>query len=331
MITHEQEISLEERISTHHHAIDTLLTSLQTALIGQSYLCQRLLMGLLTHGHILVEGVPGLAKTTAIKALSCALDASFSRVQFTPDLLPADVTGTQVYHPNDHTFHVKKGPIFANLVLADEINRAPAKTQSSLLEAMQEQQITIGDQTHALPNPFLVMATQNPVEQEGTYPLPEAEVDRFIMKVQVNYPTEEEEVQIIQLMEGNNHQWPKPCLSLQQIKDMQATMNDIHMEERLYQYIVHLVWCSRDPKKYGLADLQPLIHYGASPRASIFFAKAARANAFLKGRSYITPQDIKDVGMDILRHRIIISYEAEAQNITSEHIIQQLFDTIPVP
>ena len=310
--------------------VKNLYSNIGQVIVGQQTLIERLLIGILTEGHILVEGVPGLAKTTIIKALSQALDLSFKRLQFTPDLLPADIIGTQMYSPADHQFEVKKGPIFAHLILADEINRAPAKVQSALLEAMQERQVTIGGETFPLPSPFLVMATQNPIEQEGTYQLPEAELDRFLFKVIVNYPTRTEEIQIMKRMQIAP---PiiSPSLSLSDLKAMKLATQELHMEEKLYGYVADIVMASRTPEKYHLNDLKPFIEMGASPRASINITKAAKAFALLQGRNFVTPDDIKNVGFDILRHRLMLSYEAEAQNINVDSLLLKIFDTIDIP
>jgi len=291
---------------------------------------ERLLIGILSDGHILVEGVPGLAKTTAVRAFAGAIDLSFGRVQFTPDLLPADLTGTPIYNQDTATFTTKKGPIFANIILADEINRAPAKVQSALLEAMQERQVTIGEETFALPSPFLVMATQNPIEQEGTYPLPEAQVDRFMLKLSVGYPTREEEKRIVELNTGATAPTVRPVATGDDILRAREVLGEIYVDEKLTDYIVDLVFASREPADYGL-DIAPLIEYGASPRASIYLTQTAKAHAFVSGRGYVTPQDIKSVAMDVLRHRVIVSYEAEAENLTSVDVVQQILDHVSVP
>lgn len=300
-------------------------------LVGQKNLLESLFIGLLTDGHVLVEGVPGLAKTTAIKAMAESIHADFSRIQFTPDLLPADLVGTQIFNPKEGTFSIKHGPVRANLVLADEINRAPAKVQSALLEAMQERQVTIGDETFKLPEPFLVMATQNPVEQEGTYPLPEAQVDRFMMKVVVNYPTIEEEKLIMQRMSKRQSITVNPTYTLDQITGLKEVADNIFMDDKLFDYIANLVAATREPDAFGMDELKPLIEYGASPRASIFMVRAAKAFAFLQGRGYVTPQDIKSVGLPIMRHRIMVSYEAEAKDMTSDDILTKVFDRVDVP
>ena len=302
-----------------------------SVIVGQRYLIDRLLVGLLANGHVLLEGVPGLAKTTAVKTLAQAVSATFRRIQFTPDLLPADLIGTLIYNPRDGVFTTKKGPIFAQIILADEINRAPAKVQSALLEAMQEHQVTIGDETYPLPEPFLVLATQNPIEQEGTYPLPEAQVDRFMLKLRVTYPSRAEERQILDRMAvTHNDASAKPVVSPQEILAARKVVDDVYVDEKIKEYIVTLVQATRDPAALGL-DLTPLIQYGASPRATLALTLAAKANAFLNGRGYVTPQDVKTIGPDVLRHRIIISYEAEAEEIDSDEIVRRIFDGVPVP
>lgn len=323
---------LTSQIEAHYPHIQKVITEIKKVLVGQKGLVERLLIGILGDGHILVEGVPGLAKTTAIRALSDALDASFGRVQFTPDLLPADLMGTQIYSPADGKFSIKKGPIFANIILADEINRAPAKVQSALLEAMQEGQVTIGQETFKLPQPFLVMATQNPVEQEGTYPLPEAQVDRFMLKVSITYPNKEEEIEIMKRMSAKDST-PKieKILTPATILELRKIVDQIFMDDKLFGYIADLVSATRRPELFGLPELKPLIEYGASPRASINLTKAARAYAFLQGRGYVTPQDIKIIGNDVLRHRVMVSYEAEAQNLTSDDLLIKIFERVDVP
>ena len=291
-----------------------------------------LLVGLLANGHVLVEGVPGLAKTTAVKTLSQTIQAKFQRLQFTPDMLPADLTGTLIYDQRTGAFNVKKGPIFANIILADEINRAPAKVQSALLEAMQERQITIGEETFKLEDPFIVLATQNPIEQEGTYALPEAQVDRFMLKLNVTYPSKEEELKILRRMAFTRQSIVVNKITTpQEIARLRSVVDDVYMDEKIEQYIVNIVEATRYPQKYNLADLKGLIQYGASPRATINLALASKAYAFLQGRGYVTPQDIKSIGMDVLRHRVIPSYEAEAEDKTSENIIQRIFEEIEVP
>jgi MoxR-like ATPase len=290
-----------------------------------------LLIALLSNGHVLLEGVPGLAKTLAIKTLAQVIDAKYSRIQFTPDLLPADVTGTMVYSVKSEQFQVKKGPIFANFVLADEINRAPAKVQSALLEAMQERQITIGDHTFPLDEPFLVMATQNPIEQEGTYPLPEAQVDRFLLKVVISYPTKEEEKVIIRQNITNERKEVRPLLRPEEILEVQKVCEKIYIDEKIERYIVDIVFATRFPGEYGLSDLEPIIDFGASPRASISLARAARSYAFLRGRGYVVPEDVRAVAHDVMRHRLGLTYEAEANNITADDVISEILDKVEVP
>jgi len=300
-------------------------------IVGQRYLVDRLIMGLLANGHVLLEGVPGLAKTLSVKTLAQSIHASFHRLQFTPDLLPADLIGTLIYSPRDGAFTTKKGPIFANIILADEINRAPAKVQSALLEAMQEHQVTIGDATYPLPDPFLVLATQNPIEQEGTYPLPEAQVDRFMFKLSISYPTKEEERQILDRMAITDRQvTATPVIGTDDILRLRALVNDIYLDDKIKDYIIDLVFATREPAKYKL-DLEKFIRYGASPRATLFLTLASKAYALLQGRGYVTPQDVKSIGPDILRHRIIVTYEAEAEDITSDAVIKSVFDGVPVP
>ena len=308
-----------------------LFSEIGKVVIGQSYLVERLVVGLLAGGHVLLEGVPGLAKTLSVKSLASCMHVKFSRLQFTPDMLPADVIGTQIYNPQSGGFTTRRGPIFANLVLADEINRAPAKVQSALLEAMQEKQVTIGDQTYKLEDPFLVLATQNPIEQEGTYPLPEAQVDRFMLKLKIGYPTREEERQILDLMaKTNNLPSATAVVEPKQIFHAREVINDIYIDDKVKDYIVDLVCATRDPAHYKI-QLQGLIQLGASPRATIALTLASKAYAFLKGRGYVTPQDVKSIGMDVLRHRVTITYEAEAEEKTPETIVQKIFDEVPVP
>lgn len=311
--------------------VNNLVTGMNRVIVGQRHLIDTLLISLLSDGHILLEGVPGLAKTLAIKTLAQLIDANFSRIQFTPDLLPADVIGTLIYSQKDETFHVKKGPVFANFVLADEINRAPAKVQSALLEAMQEHQVTIGDNTFALPSPFLVMATQNPIEQEGTYQLPEAQVDRFMLKVIIDYPTIAEEKLIIR--ENLERQMPKvaPVTTADEILKAREVVNQVYIDEKIEQYIADIVFASRYPERYGLAEIKDMITFGGSPRASINLAKAARAYAFIKHRGYVVPEDVRAVAHDVLRHRIGLSYEAEAANVTSEEIVSKIINKVEVP
>ncbi len=299
--------------------------------VGQRYVVDRLLIGLLANGHILLEGVPGLAKTLSVKTLAQTIDAVFRRIQFTPDLLPADLIGTLIYNPRDGNFTTKKGPIFANIILADEINRAPAKVQSALLEAMQERQVTIGDETFELPSPFLVLATQNPIEQEGTYPLPEAQVDRFMLKLSVGYPSREEERLILDRMASTNADIRAETITHpRDIMATRALVDSIYLDDKVKEYIIDLVVATRDPSAFGL-DLAPFIQYGASPRATLYLTLAAKAHAFLSGRGYVTPQDVKSIGADVLRHRVIVSYEAEAEEMTSDAIVQRIFDGVPVP
>ncbi len=311
--------------------VRTLFTELEKTVVGQRYMLERMLIGLLSNGHILLEGVPGLAKTTAVTALSKAIKADFQRIQFTPDLLPADLVGTQIYRQADGEFQTRKGPIFANIILADEINRAPAKVQSALLEAMQERQVTIGDETFMLPKPFLVLATQNPIEQEGTYPLPEAQLDRFMLKVKIDYPSQEQERQILDLMATTSQNLDlQPVITPEDIAEVRAVVDEIYIDDKIKNYIVDIVFATRDPEKYDL-ELAHYINFGASPRATIYLAVAARAHAFMEQRGYVTPQDVKSIGLDVLRHRVIVSYEAEAEDKTSEDIIRTIFDSIEVP
>lgn len=300
-------------------------------IVGQKHLVDSLLIALLCNGHVLLEGVPGLAKTLAIKTLAELIDAKYNRIQFTPDLLPADVIGTMIYSVKKEQFEVKKGPVFANFVLADEINRAPAKVQSALLEAMQERQVTIGDNTFSLPKPFLVMATQNPIEQEGTYPLPEAQTDRFLLKVVIGYPNKEEEKAIIRQNIKGDLPPVMPVVKAEEISDLQKVVEMIYLDEKIENYIVDLVFATREPAKYDLKDIQPLISYGASPRASISLAKASRAYAFLRGRGYVIPEDVRSVCHDVMRHRIGLTYEAEANNITTDDVITNIIDKVEVP
>ena len=311
--------------------VTNLVTGMNQVIVGQKHLVDSLLISLLSDGHVLLEGVPGLAKTLAIKTLSQLVDVKFSRVQFTPDLLPADIVGTMIYSQKDESFHVKKGPVFANFVLADEINRAPAKVQSALLEAMQEHQVTIGEQTFTLPNPFLVMATQNPIEQEGTYPLPEAQVDRFMLKVVIDYPTLEEEKMIIR--ENLQGSMPKvtPVTTADEILKAREVVRQVYIDEKIEKYIADIVFATRYPDRYGLADLKDMITFGGSPRASINLAKASRAYAFIKHRGYVVPEDVRAVAHDVLRHRIGLSYEAEASNLSSEEIVSRIINKVEVP
>lgn len=328
------EISIKELNEKVRHAktdLEDLTREIGKVIVGQSHMVERLLVGLLADGHILIEGVPGLAKTLAVKTLSRALQMDFQRIQFTPDLLPADLIGTLVYSPKDGGFSTKKGPIFSNIILADEINRAPSKVQSALLEAMQERQVTIGENTFELPKPFLVLATQNPIEQEGTYPLPEAQVDRFMMKLIVTYPSKKEEKEILERMTTGREIDVKAAMTPKRLADLRDLTHQIYVDEKVKDYILDLVFATRTPEQYKLNDLKPLIAYGASPRASIMLTMTAKANAFLRGRGYVTPDDVKQVGMDVLRHRVLVTYEAEAEEVSSEQVVQRIFDQIEVP
>ena len=322
---------LNERIERQSAFVTNLTTGMDQVIVGQKHLVESLLIGLLSDGHGLLEGVPGLAKTLAIKTLASLIDAQYSRIQFTPDLLPADVIGTMVYSQKDETFQVKKGPVFANFVLADEINRAPAKVQSALLEAMQEHQVTIGSTTFSLPNPFLVMATQNPIEQEGTYPLPEAQVDRFMLKVIIDYPTLEEEKLIIRENLAGSLPKVTPVITADDIVEARKVVEKVYIDEKIEQYIADIVFASRYPDRYGLSQLKDLITFGGSPRASINLARASRAYAFIKRRGYVIPEDVRAIAHDVLRHRIGLSYEAEATNVTSEEIISDIINKVEVP
>ncbi|OQX81742.1 MAG: ATPase [Candidatus Omnitrophica bacterium 4484_70.1] len=324
--------AINEKVKQESAFVNSLLSEIRKVIVGQDYLIQRLLVGLLANGHILVEGVPGLAKTLSVKVLSQAIATKFQRLQFTPDLLPADLIGTLVYNPKEGVFTTKKGPIFANIILADEINRAPAKVQSALLEAMQERQVTIGENTFRLNDPFLVMATQNPIEQEGTYPLPEAQIDRFMLKLKITYPTREEELNILRRMSFTDKEIKvSAVVGPEDILRARKVVDEIYMDEKIENYIVNIVFASREPGKFKLAELEPLIQYGASPRATIYLTLAAKAYAFIQGRGYVTPQDVKSIGMDVLRHRVIVSYEAEAEGKSSEDIVKRIFDEIEVP
>jgi len=322
---------LNALIEQHSNFVTNLTTGMDKVIVGQKHLVDSLLIGLLSDGHILLEGVPGLAKTLAINTLSKLIDGKFSRVQFTPDLLPADVVGTMIYSQKDEAFQVKKGPVFANFVLADEINRAPAKVQSALLEAMQEHQVTIGDDTFKLPKPFLVMATQNPVEQEGTYPLPEAQMDRFMLKVVIGYPTIEDVKKIMRENLAGSLPEVLPVSSAEEIMKAREVVRQVYIDEKIEQYIADMVFATRYPKQYGLDALEPMITFGGSPRASINLAKAARAYAFIKRRGYVVPEDVRAVAHDVLRHRIGLSYEAEANMVTSEDIVSQIINKVEVP
>ena len=323
--------ALNEKIQQESAFIDLLVSEINKVIVGQKGMVERLLIGLIGQGHILLEGVPGLAKTLAINTLSQAVKGQFSRIQFTPDLLPADVVGTMIYNMKENDFSIKKGPIFANFVLADEINRAPAKVQSALLEAMQEKQVTIGDSTFKLPKPFLVMATQNPVEQEGTYPLPEAQVDRFMLKTIIDYPKLEEEQKIIQSNLKGDYEKIKAVVTPKQILTAQETVREVYMDEKIEKYILDIIFATRYPERYGLDKIKPLINFGASPRGSINLANAAKCHAFLKHRGYVIPEDVRAMVLDVLRHRIGLTYEAVAENISSEDLIDQIINEVEVP
>jgi MoxR-like ATPase len=324
--------AINERVRAQSSFIDAVKQEVAKVIVGQDVLIERLLIGMLCRGHILIEGVPGLAKTLTVSTLARAIQANFVRIQFTPDMLPADVTGTTIYSPQDGEFHVRKGPVFANIVLADEINRAPAKVQSALLEAMQERQVSIGGSTFPLEDPFMVLATQNPIEHEGTYPLPEAQLDRFMLKVRVTYPSRDEEKRIL-----DRFVVPDGAVDIARVVDPQAiivasaALAEVHMDERLRDYIVHVVYATREPEAYRMPELKPLIEYGASPRASIFLAQAARAHAFIQGRGFVEPDDVKAVAMDVLRHRIVVTYEAEAENLTAEALVERVLAGVEVP
>ncbi len=324
--------ALNQQIYIDSAFIETLITETSKVIVGQEYMIERLLLGLLAKGHVLLEGLPGLAKTLAIKTLSNAINADFSRIQFTPDLLPADIIGTMIFNPSKNEFTVRQGPVFANFVLADEINRAPAKVQSALLEAMQERQVTIGDNTFKLEEPFLVLATQNPIEQEGTYPLPEAQVDRFMFKVKITYPTKEDEREIVRRnLTGQIGQKVQAVVKPEDILNARKVVRKVYMDEKIEQYILDIVFASRQPTDYGMANLAPLINYGGSPRASINLALASKAYAFLKRRGYVIPEDVRNVCQDVMRHRIGLTYEAEAENITQEDIVNKILNTVEVP
>ena len=323
---------LTEDIQKHSKFVQTLKLNLRNTIVGQDNLIQKLIIAMLSNGHVFLEGVPGLAKTLTVKTLASLIDTKFQRIQFTPDLLPADILGTLIFNPKEAEFEIKKGPIFSNIILADEINRAPAKVQSALLEAMQERQITIGEETFKLDNPFLVMATQNPIEQEGTYPLPEAQVDRFMFKVMVDYPNEVEELAILQSMSTIQQVAKiKSVVTAKQILKARTIVDMVHSSENIQKYIISIIVATRNPSAYNLKDLEQLISFGASPRASIFLAIASKALAFIKHRAYVIPEDVRDVGRSVLRHRILLTYEAEAEEITTEEIITQIFESIPTP
>ena len=323
--------AINERVKQESGFVSALRAEMGRTIVGQSYLLDRMMIGLLANGHLLLEGVPGLAKTLAVKTLAAAINGSFQRIQFTPDLLPADLVGTQVYNPKDGAFTIRKGPLFAHIILADEINRAPAKVQSALLEAMQERQVTIGQTTFELPHPFLVLATQNPIEQEGTYPLPEAQVDRFMLKLKITYPTLEEERRILDTMASTSRTFDtKPVIEPAAILRARAVVDEIYLDDKIKDYILSIVFATRQPEQYKL-DIKSYLRYGASPRATLALTLAARAHAFLQGRGYVTPQDVKSVAPDILRHRLIVSYEAEAEDLTSDDLVTRILNTLPVP
>jgi MoxR-like ATPase len=322
---------IQEKIQQESAFVGRLQDEVGRVIVGQRYMVERLLIGLLANGHVLMEGVPGLAKTLTIKTLASAIDTSFHRLQFTPDLLPADLIGTLIYDPKDQEFKTKKGPIFANLILADEINRSPAKVQSALLEAMQERTVTLGENSYPLDDPFLVLATQNPIEQEGTYPLPEAQVDRFMLKLSVGYPTREEELEIMQRMAAGPMAEVQAVVTPAEIIQARKAVEMIYMDSQVERYIVDLVFATRDPASAGLDDLQALIAFGGSPRASIALARGARAHAFLKRRGFVTPEDVRAVGLDVLRHRVLLTYEAEAEEVTSEDVVTQILNSVEVP
>ena len=323
--------ALTELVQQESSFVEALGRETGKVIVGQRYMLERVLIGLLCNGHVLLEGVPGLAKTLTVRTIADALNAHFMRIQFTPDLLPADLVGTMIYNQQSANFTVRKGPIFANVILADEINRAPAKVQSALLEAMQERQVTIGDKTFPLPSPFLVLATQNPIEQEGTYPLPEAQVDRFMLKIKVSYPTRDEEKVIMDRMSGAQAPQASRVVETEHIARARQVVHQIYVDEKVKDYILDVVFATREPARYGLKDLEDYIEYGASPRATIYLSLAARAHAFLRRRGFVTPEDVKAVGFDVLRHRLSLTYEAEAEELTPEKIIQRVFDRVEVP
>ncbi len=323
--------AINKKIEKESEFVDKISDEVAKVIVGQKYMIERLLIGLLANGHVLLEGVPGLAKTMAVKTLSSTVQTKFQRLQFTPDLLPADLIGTLIYDQKNGEFTTKKGPIFSNLVLADEINRSPAKVQSALLEAMMERQVTIGENTFPLDDPFLVLATQNPIEQEGTYPLPEAQVDRFMLKLSVGYPNKEEELEIMRRMTGKKVPDVKPVVKPKDIISARNLVKEVYIDEKVERYIIDIVFATRDPKAYGLDDLEDLISFGASPRASIYLHQAAKAHAFLRRRGYVVPEDIRAIGMDVLRHRILVTYEAEAEEITPEDVVRKVLNKIEVP
>ena len=322
---------IKERVAEQAALLDRVRGEVGKVVVGQDALVSRLLIALLSGGHVLLEGVPGLAKTTLIKTLAEVMRVSFRRIQFTPDLLPSDLVGTLIYNPQDGEFSVKKGPVFANVILADEINRAPSKVQSALLEAMQEHQVTIGDETHKLDEPFLVMATQNPIEQEGTYPLPEAQVDRFMLKVHVDYLEPEEEMEVVNRALGEVRTAIEPVIGKPELDAAREVLQMIYVDEKIKRYVIDLITATRKPGECGLGELSPLVEYGASPRASIWLTMAARAQAFLKGRGFVTPQDVKDIALDVLRHRVLLTYEAEAEEMTADDVVSKILASVPVP
>ncbi len=322
---------IQARIRETSGFVDRLLEEVGGVIVGQKAMVEQLLIGLLSDGHVLMEGVPGLAKTLTVRTLADAIRTSFQRIQFTPDLLPADLIGTLIYDPRESEFKTRKGPVFANVILADEINRSPAKVQSALLEAMQERTVTIGEDTYPLPSPFLVLATQNPIDQEGTYPLPEAQVDRFMLKLSVGYPDRDEELEIMRRMSAGPPPTAEPVVTPEEILTAREAVETIYMDSQVERYIVDLVFATREPARSGLAELDPLISFGASPRATIYLAKTSRANAFLRHRGYVTPEDVRSVAMDVLRHRVILTYEAEAEEVTAEDVVTRVLDTVEVP
>jgi MoxR-like ATPase len=323
--------AINEKIIKESAFVEKIINEVEKVIVGQSYMIERLLIGLLANGHILIEGVPGLAKTLTVSTISATIKTKFQRIQFTPDLLPADLLGTLIFNQKDGEFTTKKGPIFANIILADEINRSPAKVQSALLEAMQERQVTIGENTFLLDDPFLVMATQNPIEQEGTYPLPEAQVDRFMLKLNIGYPTPEEELEIIRRTTKANEVQVSTVVTPADIVKARSVVKEVYVDEKIEKYIVDIVFATREPERFDLSDLKDLINYGASPRASIYLTLAAKAHAFLRRRGYVTPEDVRSIGMDVMRHRIILSYEAEAEEIGTEDVIRKVLNRVEVP
>jgi len=322
---------INQKVIEHTDFIQIILNEIGKVIVGQEYMIRRLLIGLFADGHVLLEGVPGLAKTLAVSTLSQVISVDFKRIQFTPDLLPADLTGTLIYNQKNGTFSPKRGPIFSNLILADEINRAPAKVQSALLEAMQERQVTIGEKSYKLEEPFLVLATQNPIEQEGTYPLPEAQVDRFMLKLKIDYPDKTEEKEIINRMADQHEIKVNKVIKPEDVLETRKIVNEIYVDEKIKEYVLNLVFATRNPGEYGIKEIENYIEYGASPRASIYLVRAAKANALLDQRGYVSPEDIKEIGKDVLRHRIILTYEAEAEDVTTEDIVNKIFDEIEIP